>query len=142
MILYSCSLRCCSANTSSPQRSAKIPQIHETPQVTAMRRKGIETEISRENDKRRAYNAIYDSRNYDEKSLDNANDSIEHTTEPQKRAESDLLAKAQASLQNRLQERLKQREQAKQAEQQDEKERQEQAQENQQNKQSWGVADE
>lgn len=86
--------------------NGKIPQIHETPQVTAMRRKGIETEISQVNDERRAYNAQIDHQN-----------ALESTTEPQKGAESDLLAKAQASLQNRLQERLSEREQARQAEQ-------------------------
>lgn len=106
--------------------NGKIPQIHETPQVTAMRRKGIETEISRANDQRRAYNAQIDHQN-----------ALERPTEPPKGAESDLLAKAQASLQNRLE----QREQARLAE-QAEKQRQEQAQqkENQQNKQSWGFS--
>ena len=39
------------------QGNGKIAQIHETPQVTAMRRKGKETEISRTNDERKAYNA-------------------------------------------------------------------------------------
>lgn len=112
--------------------NGKIPQIHETPQVTAMRRKGISTEISRANDERRAYNAQIDHQN-----------ALERPTEPQKGAESDLLAKAQANLQNRLQERLEQREQARLAE-QAEKERQtkEQAQqkENQHNKQDWGFS--
>lgn len=103
--------------------NGKIPQIHETPQITAMRRKGIETEISRANDERRAYNAQIDHQN-----------ALERPTEPQKAQESDLLAKAQASLQNRLQERLEQREQARQAEQQAERERQ--AQEIEQSRQN------
>lgn len=59
---------------------------------------------------------------------------LERTTEPQKAQESDLLAKAQASLQNRLQERLNEREQARQAEQQTERERQ--AQEIEQSRQN------
>lgn len=87
-----------------------------------MRRKGIETEISKQNDERRAYNAQIDHQN-----------ALERTTEPQKGAESDLLAKAQASLQNRLQERLNEREQARQAEQ---AERECQAQEMTQQRQS------
>lgn len=69
--------------------NGKIPQIHETPQITAMRRKGIKTEISRTNDERRAYNAQIDHEN-----------AQECTKEPPKGAGSDLLAKAQASLQN------------------------------------------
>lgn len=107
--------------------NGKIPQIHETPQVTAMRRKGIETEISRANDERRAYNAQIDHQN-----------ALERPTEPQKAQESDLLAKAQASLQNRLQERLNEREQARQAEQQAKE--QAQQKENQHNKQDWGFS--
>ncbi|MDK4619615.1 MobA/MobL family protein, partial [Kingella kingae] len=38
------------------QGNGKIAQIHETPQITAMRRKGKETEISQTNDERKAYN--------------------------------------------------------------------------------------
>ena len=92
--------------------NGKIPQIHETPQITAMRRKGIKTEISRTNDERRAYNAQIDHENVQER-----------TRELPKGAGSDLLAKAQASLQNRLQERAEQQEQARQAQQQAEQER-------------------
>lgn len=88
-----------------------------------MRRKGIETEISKQNDERRAYNAQIDHQN-----------ALERTTEPQKGVESDLLAKAQASLQNRLQERLNEREQA--ARQAEQAERECQAQEMTQQRQS------
>ncbi|MDK4579541.1 MobA/MobL family protein, partial [Kingella kingae] len=38
------------------QGNGKIAQIHETPQITAMRRKGKETEFSQTNDERKAYN--------------------------------------------------------------------------------------
>lgn len=107
--------------------NGKIPQIHETPQVTAMRRKGIQTEISRQNDERRAYNAQIDNENTQKR-----------TIEPQKGAESDLLAKAQASLQNRLQERAEQREQARQAELQAERERQANEREHQRQNQDRG----
>lgn len=107
--------------------NGKLAQIHETPQVTAMRRKGIETEISKQNDERRAYNAQIDHQNAQER-----------TIEPRQGAESDLLAKAQASLQNRLQERLERQEQARLAEQQAKE--QEQQKEKQQNKQNLGFS--
>lgn len=74
--------------------NGKIPQIHETPQVTAMRRKGIQTEISRKNDERRAHNAEIDSQSKQEK----------HGIEK------DLLAQAKENLEKRLQERIKERE--------------------------------
>lgn len=83
--------------------NGKLAQIHETPQVTAMRRKGIETDISRQNDERKAYNAEIDRQNEQE-----------YAQEPPKAQASDLLAQAQANLQNRLRER----EQARLAEQQ------------------------
>lgn len=87
--------------------NGKIPQIHETPQVTAMRRKGIETEVSKQNDERKAHNEAIDRQNAQER-----------ITEPQKAQESDLLAQARESLQKRLQERAEQQEQARQAERQ------------------------
>lgn len=77
--------------------NGKIAQIHETPQVTALRRKGQETEISRTNDQRRAYNQQIDQENAQEKHKNQEN----------------ILANAQ----ERLQQRLNERQQTKQTEQ-------------------------
>lgn len=84
------------------QGNGKIAQIHETPQVTAMRRKGKETEISRTNDERKAYNAQI---------------SQEPQQEEKEQRQSELLTSAQDRLQARLSERAAQREQQQRAEQ-------------------------
>lgn len=98
--------------------NGKQAQIHETPEVTAMRRKGKETEISRTNDERKAYNA-----------------SLDHQAQQEKEnRQGEMLTNAQAS----LQERLAQREQAKQ--QQSEQERQRQECENNGKQNSIGIS--
>lgn len=76
------------------QGADKLAQIHEGAKVTAMRRKGKETEISKQNDERKTYNA-----------------QVEQEKEQRK---GELLANAQNSLQARLAERAAQREQERQ----------------------------
>ena len=105
------------------QGNGKQAQIHETPQVTAMRRKGKQTEISRANDERKAYNAQLEREQQQEK----------------ENRQTALLNNAQNSLQARLAEREAQRavEQARRAEQ--ERKAQEQAKQERQQKHGKGI---
>ncbi len=63
--------------------------MHEGAKVTAMRRKGKKTDISRQNDERKAYNV--------------------QAQQEKEQSKSELLANAQSSLQVRLAERAAQR---------------------------------
>lgn len=105
------------------QGNGKQAQIHETPQVTAMRRKGKQTEISRANDERKAYNAQLEQEQRQEK----------------ENRQNALLNNAQNSLQARLAEREAQRaaEQARRAEQ--ERKAQEQAKQVKQQRHGKGI---
>ena len=105
------------------QGNGKQAQIHETPQVTAMRRKGKQTEISRANDERKAYNAQLEREQQQEK----------------ENRQTALLNNAQNSLQARLAEREAQRaaEQARRAEQ--ERKAQEQAKQVKQQRHGKGI---
>lgn len=103
------------------QGNGKIAQIHETPQVTAMRRKGKETEISKQNDERKAYNRQIE----------------QETQQDKEQRQQEIIVNAQSSIQARLDERAAQREQERQRAEQEKQraERERQEQEKQQHKQ-------
>lgn len=84
------------------QGNGKQAQIHETPQVTAMRRKGKQTEITQQNDVRKAYNAEIDRQAQAEKQSRQAG----------------IIENARASLESRLQERERERQRKAEAERQ------------------------